>query len=284
MTFSIMLWMPSWGGMINGLMTLSGAWDKLRTDPVLRLLGRRRRLLRHGHLRRPGDVDPRGRLARAYTDWGIGHVIPARSAGSRSFRSARSIAWSRGCGNARSFIRSGSSLALLDRDAGHRLLHHLDVGRGHHAGPDVARLDQFGFLQYSFAETVAAMHPYLCHPRARRAVFLSGALIMVFNLIMTVAQPGDPSRPRLAPRRISSGRGGRIEHHVCIRHEFIEKTRSCSDRTLSRSPSAALSRSCRCSPSRRRSSSQGRAALLAAGAARPRHLRARRLLSLPLAR
>jgi len=38
MTFSIMLWMPSWGGMINGLMTLSGAWDKLRTDPVVRLL------------------------------------------------------------------------------------------------------------------------------------------------------------------------------------------------------------------------------------------------------
>ncbi|MDQ1309706.1 MAG: cytochrome c oxidase cbb3-type subunit, partial [Pseudomonadota bacterium] len=38
MTFSIMLWMPSWGGMINGLMTLSGAWDKLRTDPVIRFL------------------------------------------------------------------------------------------------------------------------------------------------------------------------------------------------------------------------------------------------------
>ena len=38
MVFSVMLWMPSWGGMINGLMTLSGAWDKLRTDPVLRLM------------------------------------------------------------------------------------------------------------------------------------------------------------------------------------------------------------------------------------------------------
>ena len=38
MTFSIILWMPSWGGMINGLMTLSGEWDKLRTDPVLRML------------------------------------------------------------------------------------------------------------------------------------------------------------------------------------------------------------------------------------------------------
>jgi cytochrome c oxidase cbb3-type subunit 1 len=36
MVFSLMLWMPSWGGMINGMMTLSGAWDKLRTDPILR--------------------------------------------------------------------------------------------------------------------------------------------------------------------------------------------------------------------------------------------------------
>jgi len=38
MTFSIMLWMPSWGGMINGLMTLSGAWDKIRTDPIIRFM------------------------------------------------------------------------------------------------------------------------------------------------------------------------------------------------------------------------------------------------------
>ncbi|MFM8665448.1 MAG: cbb3-type cytochrome c oxidase subunit I, partial [Betaproteobacteria bacterium] len=36
MVFSVMLWMPSWGGMIIGLMTLSGAWDKLRTNPSLR--------------------------------------------------------------------------------------------------------------------------------------------------------------------------------------------------------------------------------------------------------
>ncbi len=35
MVFSVILWMPSWGGMINGLMTLSGAWDKLRTDPII---------------------------------------------------------------------------------------------------------------------------------------------------------------------------------------------------------------------------------------------------------
>jgi len=34
--FSVMLWAPSWGGMINGLLTLRGAWDKLRTDPVVK--------------------------------------------------------------------------------------------------------------------------------------------------------------------------------------------------------------------------------------------------------
>ena len=47
MVFSIMLWMPSWGGMINGLMTLSGAWDKLRTDPIIRMMVVSHRLLRH---------------------------------------------------------------------------------------------------------------------------------------------------------------------------------------------------------------------------------------------
>ena len=37
MLFSLMLWMPSWGGMINGLLTLRGAWNKVSTDPVLEL-------------------------------------------------------------------------------------------------------------------------------------------------------------------------------------------------------------------------------------------------------
>ena len=37
-TFSVMLIAPSWGGMINGLLTLRGAWDKVRTDPVLKFM------------------------------------------------------------------------------------------------------------------------------------------------------------------------------------------------------------------------------------------------------
>ena len=80
MTFSIMLWMPSWGGMINGLMTLSGAWDKLRTDPVLRMMVRVGRVLRHGDLRRAGDVDQDGQFAVAL------HRLDHRP---RAFRRAR---------------------------------------------------------------------------------------------------------------------------------------------------------------------------------------------------
>jgi len=88
MTFSVMLWMPSWGGMINGLMTLSGAWDKLRTDPGAADDGGVGRLLRHG---------PSGTCTRA------------RSAGWASCRSARSTASCRGCGNASSSTASSSS-------------------------------------------------------------------------------------------------------------------------------------------------------------------------------
>ena len=121
MTFSIMLWMPSWGGMINGLMTLSGAWDKLRTDPVLRMLVRVGRLLRHVDLRRAADVDEGGQLAVAL------HRLDHRPRAFRRARlgrlsspSARSIAWCRGCGIATALFAAAGQLALLDLDHRHR--------------------------------------------------------------------------------------------------------------------------------------------------------------------
>jgi hypothetical protein len=66
-------------------------------------------------------------------------------------------------------------LALLDRDARHRALHHLDVGGGHSAGPDVARYAPQGALEYSFIETVAAMHPFYLIRAIGGALFLIGA-------------------------------------------------------------------------------------------------------------
>ena len=63
MVFSLILLAPSWGGMINGLMTLSGAWHKLRTDPDPQVHGGGAVVLRHVDLRRSDDVDQDGQRA-----------------------------------------------------------------------------------------------------------------------------------------------------------------------------------------------------------------------------
>ncbi|HLV07352.1 MAG TPA: cytochrome-c oxidase, cbb3-type subunit I, partial [Croceibacterium sp.] len=74
MVFSIVLWMPSWGGMINGLMTLQGAWDKLRTDPILRMLvvavGFYAMATFEGPMMSIRSVNSLSH----YTEWTIGHV------------------------------------------------------------------------------------------------------------------------------------------------------------------------------------------------------------------
>ena len=63
MVFSLILLAPSWGGMINGIMTLSGAWHKLRDDPILRFLIVCAVVLRHVDLRGADDVDQDGQRA-----------------------------------------------------------------------------------------------------------------------------------------------------------------------------------------------------------------------------
>jgi cytochrome c oxidase cbb3-type subunit I len=74
MTFSIMLWMPSWGGMINGLMTLSGAWDKLRTDPVIRFMVTSLAFYGMATFEGPVMSIKSVNALSHYTDWTIGHV------------------------------------------------------------------------------------------------------------------------------------------------------------------------------------------------------------------
>jgi cytochrome c oxidase cbb3-type subunit I len=74
MVFSVMLWMPSWGGMINGIMTLSGAWDKLRTDPVLRILVVSLAFYGMSTFEGPMMSIKTVNSLSHYTDWTIGHV------------------------------------------------------------------------------------------------------------------------------------------------------------------------------------------------------------------
>jgi len=92
MTFSLMLWAPSWGGMLNGLLTLRGAWDKLRTDPVLKFFAAGVTFYGmatfEGPLLSIKSVNALGH----YTDWIIGHVH-AGALGWNGFMAAGMIYW-----------------------------------------------------------------------------------------------------------------------------------------------------------------------------------------------
>ena len=141
MVFSVMLWMPSWGGMINGLMTLSGAWDKLRTDPGLRFSVTAVGFYGMATFEGPVMSIKAVNSLSHYTDWTIGHVHSG-ALGWVAFIVFGTIyylvpkLWNR----PGDVVDAADRLALLDRDPRHRPLHHRDVGERHHAGPDVARL------------------------------------------------------------------------------------------------------------------------------------------------
>ena len=74
MVFSVMLWMPSWGGMINGLMTLNGAWDKVRTDPIIRMYVMSLAFYGMSTFEGPMMSIRSVNALSHYTDWTIGHV------------------------------------------------------------------------------------------------------------------------------------------------------------------------------------------------------------------
>jgi cytochrome c oxidase cbb3-type subunit 1 len=187
MMFSVMLWMPSWGGMINGLMTLSGAWDKLRTDPVLRFLVVAVGFYGMSTFEGPVmSIKPVNALSH-YTDWTIGHVHSG------------ALGWV-------AFISFGAVYFLVPRLWGRRELYSLKLVSYHFwiatlgivlyitsmwisgimQGLMWRAYNDLGFLQYSFVETVEAMHPYYVIRAIGGILFLTGALIMVYNLYRTV--------------------------------------------------------------------------------------------------
>ena len=162
MVFSIMLWMPSWGGMINGLMTLSGAWDKIRTDPIIRMMviaiafygmstfeGPMMSIKAVNSLQPLHRLDDRPR--------------PFRRArlGRHDHLRARSTTWCRGCGTASGSTRCAWSTGTSgSRPSASSSTPSAMWVSGIMQGLMWREYDEQGFLVYSFAETVAAMHPY----------------------------------------------------------------------------------------------------------------------------
>ena len=74
MAFSVILWVPSWGGMINGMMTLSGAWNKLVTDPIIRFLFVALSFYGMSTFEGPMMAIKEVNARSHYTEWTVGHV------------------------------------------------------------------------------------------------------------------------------------------------------------------------------------------------------------------
>lgn len=188
MVFSIMLWMPSWGGMINGLMTLNGAWDKIRTDPIIRMMVMALAFYGMSTFEGPMMSIKWVNSMSHYTDWTIGHVHSG------------ALGWN-------GMITFASLYYLIPRLWGQPRLYSLRMVNWHFwlatvgivfyaASMWVAGIMQGlmwreygpdGYLVYSFAESVAAMHPMYLIRATGGALYLSGFVIMLINVGYTLA-------------------------------------------------------------------------------------------------
>ncbi|MBU6165556.1 MAG: cytochrome-c oxidase, cbb3-type subunit I [Alphaproteobacteria bacterium] len=188
MVFSIMLWMPSWGGMINGLMTLNGAWDKIRTDPIIRMMVLALAFYGMSTFEGPMMSIKSVNSLSHYTDWTIGHVHSG------------ALGWN-------GMITFACMYYLAPRLWNRQRLYSLRLINWHFwlatggivfytASMWVAGITQGlmwreygadGYLVNSFAETVAAIHPMFLLRAFGGLLYLSGALVFAWNIAMTIA-------------------------------------------------------------------------------------------------
>ncbi|MFT6077381.1 MAG: cytochrome c oxidase cbb3-type subunit 1 [Rickettsiales bacterium] len=187
MTFSIILWMPSWGGMLNGLLTLSGAWHKLRTDPVLRFLITAVAFYGMSTFEGPVMAIRSVNALSHYTEWTIGHVhsgalgwVAMISFG--ALYHLVPVLWNKKDIYSIKWISVHFWLATIGIVL---YITALWVG-GIMQGLMWRSYDEMGFLQYSFVESVSAMHPIYFIRAVGGMFFLSGALLMAYNFYKTI--------------------------------------------------------------------------------------------------
>ncbi len=185
MVFSLVLLAPSWGGMINGMMTLSGAWSRLRTDPILKFLIVSLSFYGMSTFEGPMMSIKTVNALSHFTDWTVGHVHSG------------ALGWV-------GFVSIGALYFLIPKLFGRELystklaeLHFwiATVGivlyitsmwaGGVMQGLMWRAVNAEGNLTYSFVETVQAMHPYYLVRFLGGVLYLTGMLIMVYNLVRT---------------------------------------------------------------------------------------------------
>jgi cytochrome c oxidase cbb3-type subunit 1 len=186
MVFSLVLIAPSWGGMINGVMTLSGAWQRLRTDPILKFLVVSLSFYGMSTFEGPMMSIKTVNALSHFTDWTVGHVHSG------------ALGWV-------GLISIGSLYFLIPKLYG-RELHSLKLAELHFWLATVGivlyitalwaagimqglmwrAVNPDGTLTYSFIESVEALRPYYIVRFLGGLTYFSGMCLMVYNLWRTV--------------------------------------------------------------------------------------------------
>ena len=188
MVFSLILLAPSWGGMINGMMTLSGAWHKLRTDPILKFMIVSLSFYGMSTFEGPMMSIKTVNALSHYTDWTIGHV----HSGALGWVAMMTIG-SMYCLIPRIYNKEGMySTKLIDvhfwTSTIGVVLYAVSMWiSGVTQGLMWRAFNDDGTLTYSFIETVKFTYPYYGIRLLGGLVFFSGMLVMVYNVYKTIA-------------------------------------------------------------------------------------------------
>jgi len=189
MIFSIILLAPSWGGMINGIMTLTGAWHKLRTDPILKFMIVSLSFYGMSTFEGPMMSIKTVNALSHYTDWTIGHVHSG------------ALGWV-------AMMTIGALYCLIPRLYNKERMYSIKLIDVHFWTSTIGvvlyavsmwisgitqglmwrAMNDDGTLTYSFIESLKFTYPYYGIRLLGGVVFFSGMLVMVYNVYMTIRQ------------------------------------------------------------------------------------------------
>ena len=187
MVFSLILLAPSWGGMINGIMTLSGAWHKLRDDPILRFLIVSLSFYGMSTFEGPMMAIKTVNALSHYTDWTIGHVHSG------------ALGWV-------GLITIGSMYYLIPRLFGQKQMYSMKAVEIHFWTATIGiviyiaamwiagvmqglmwrAVNPDGTLTYTFVESVKATFPFYVLRLLGGLLYLGGMIVMLWNTYKTV--------------------------------------------------------------------------------------------------
>ncbi|KZX01962.1 cbb3-type cytochrome c oxidase subunit I [Pseudoalteromonas luteoviolacea] len=187
MVMSIILFVPSWGGMINGIMTLSGAWHKLRTDPVLRFLVVSLSFYGMSTFEGPMMAIKSVNALSHYTDWTVGHVHSG------------ALGWV-------AMISIGAIYHLIPALFGHSNMYSVKLVNTHFwlhtvgvvlyivamwisgvmQGLMWRAVNSDGTLMYSFVQSLEASYPFYVMRFLGGVFIVVGMLVMAYNVFRTV--------------------------------------------------------------------------------------------------